>query len=60
MYDTFDNTYQATIGKQSIATAELINRYRLLVEDHVSGRSHGTIATVGYRYVMNSSLQDLY
>ncbi|UOH85146.1 hypothetical protein LQV05_001965 [Cryptococcus neoformans] len=47
MYDTFDNTYQATIGKQSIATPQLINRYRLLVEDHVSGGPYGTTATLG-------------
>lgn len=56
MYDTFDNTYQATIGKHTCAMPELINRYRLLIKDHVSGGPYCATTTVGYRCVLYSSL----
>ena len=55
MYDTFDNTYQATIGATTMSGVEVkINphRDRLSIKDHVLGGSNGTIAALGYWYVI--------
>lgn len=50
MYDTFDNTYQATIGM--LALLDLPNdRHRLSLQNNVHGGSYGPAAIVGYRRV---------